>query len=288
MPVFSSLLPTVVSAYGLQTALAAIFVPQANDKFFDLGGALGFLSTTFVSFYYPYMRVKIWDGAKLTPTPLLSTFAPRQILLNLALVAWSTRLGSFLFTRAIARGGDSRFDELKHQPVGFTACWMLQATWVLTVGLPVYLSNTIPAAVHPPLRALDCLGAALFAGSWLFEIVADRQKSAWRESKDAKEHNEKFISHGLWGLSRHPNYVGEVGLWTGIWLLSMSCLRTPYFPRGTWLLAGASPLVTWFIVRNVSGVPPLEKAGDRKFGDDPKWQEYKRTVPVFWPWGSRG
>lgn len=61
------------------------------------------------------------------------------------------------------------------------------------------------------------------------------------------------------------------------------------------MLAGASPLVTWFIVRNVSGVPPLEvrllgslnmqalrksrttqKAGDRKFGDDPKWQEYKR------------
>ena len=43
-----------------------------------------------------------------------------------------------------------------------------------------------------------------------------------------------------------------------MWLLSVTSLRTPSFPRASWLLAGASPLMTWFLLRNVSGVPPLE------------------------------
>ena len=38
-------------------------------------------------------------------------------------------------------------------------------------------------------------------------VVADRQKSAWRKAKENKEHDEKFITKGLWGISRHPKYV---------------------------------------------------------------------------------
>ncbi|KAH9926838.1 hypothetical protein B0H21DRAFT_700749 [Amylocystis lapponica] len=278
MPLFSSLLPSAASAYGLQTALALIFVPQADEKFYDLGGALGFVSTSFISLYYPSLKARFWEGNTAVKIPAFTSFAPRQILLNAALVAWSARLGSFLVTRALKAGGDSRFDEVKHQPAKFTAFWMAQATWVLFVGLPVYMVNTLPSAAHPPLRSLDYVSAALFAGSWLFEIVADHQKTKWRRAKENKDHDEKFITTGLWGISRHPNYVGEVGLWTGIWLLSVRSLRTPYFPRVAWVIAGLSPLMTWTLLRNVSGVPPLEKAGDKKYGHDPKWHEYKRSV----------
>ena len=160
-------------------------------------------------------------------------------------------------------------------------------------------ANVLPPAKHPKLGRLDYFSVALFAGSWLFEIgtstaphyyhnrfttsrtVADSQKSAWRHAKDKKEHDEKFITKGLWGISRHPkyvsspspsnivprmakvdrcpvSYVGEVGLWTGLWLLSVNALRTPLFPRGAWLIAGASPLLTWYLLSRVSGVPPLE------------------------------
>lgn len=116
MTVFSRLLPSVLSAYGLQTgshappplprtaaedstsfliALALIFVPQANEKYYDLGGALGFLSTTFVSLYYPAMKDKFYLG-KPGPLPALSSFAPRQLLLSACLGVWSIRLGSYL------------------------------------------------------------------------------------------------------------------------------------------------------------------------------------------------
>lgn len=92
------------------------------------------------------------------------------------------------------------------------------------------------------------------------------------------------------------SYVGEVGIWTGIWGLSTAALAGPLLPTGAVLAAATSPLFTWFLVRNVSGVPPLEvgcllagltestvlivqqESGDKKWGSDPKWQEYKRSV----------
>ncbi|EJD06997.1 DUF1295-domain-containing protein [Fomitiporia mediterranea MF3/22] len=284
MGIFSRLLPPLASAYGLQAIFALIFVPQKNERFYDLGGALGFLSTTFVSMYYPALRDKYVLGKNI-PLPRLSSFAPRQLLLTGCLVLWSTRLGSFLVTRAMKTGGDSRFDKVKHQPGKFTFYWMAQAAWVFLVGLPVYLVNTLPPNLHPALGPRDYVALSLFASSFLFEIVADNQKSVWRREKNEKKHDESFITRGLWSISRHPNYVGEVGIWTGIWALSASSMQTPYFPKVAPLIAAASPIITYLLLRNVSGVPLLEKAGDKKFGDNPKWQEYKRNVPVFWPWG---
>jgi steroid 5-alpha reductase family enzyme len=35
------------------------------------------------------------------------------------------------------------------------------------------------------------------------------EKSSWRADKDAKKHDEKFITSGLWGYSRHPKYVSS-------------------------------------------------------------------------------
>jgi len=282
MAVFSRLVPTIASAYALQTILALIFVPQQNEMFYDCGGAVGWVSTTLVALYYPSLKAKFWEGT----LPALSSLAPRQLLVSAAVGLWSIRLGTFLTWRAIKSGGDSRFDQVKKDPVRFTFFWLAQATWITLVGLPAWLINTLPAHMHPVLGVRDYLAVGLFVGSFLFESIADFQKSVWRRNKNNKRHNDPFISSGLWRISRHPNYIGEVGIWTGIWALSTTSLEAPYFPFGTAIAAAVSPLFTWYLLRKVSGVPPLERAGDKKFGDNPKWQEYKRTVPVFWPWGS--
>jgi hypothetical protein len=77
------------------SVLAAIFVPQENEKWYDLGGSLGFLSTTFISLYYPTLKAIYWEGSNVSFPPL-SSFAPRQLLLTGALAVWTIRLGSFL------------------------------------------------------------------------------------------------------------------------------------------------------------------------------------------------
>lgn len=283
MPVFSRILPASASAYGLQTLLAAYFVPTQNDKYYDISGALGWLSTAFVSLYYPTLKARLWDGLPV-PFPPLSTFPTRQLLLNAAVGIWALRLGSYLGARAIKDGGDSRFAEVKKDPKRFAGFWLGQGTWIFLVGLPIWLVNTMPPTISPSFGPRDCVGAALWAGSFLVEIIADRQKSQWRAARDRKEHDEKFITSGLWSVSRHPNYLGEVGLWTGVAVLASRSLQSAYFPTGTLALAAISPLLTWLLLTRVSGIPPLEAAGDKKFGNDPGWHEYKKRVPVFWPW----
>ncbi|EEB95981.1 hypothetical protein MPER_04963, partial [Moniliophthora perniciosa FA553] len=79
MTVFSRLVPSLTIAYAVQTAFALVFVPQQNDKFYDLGGAVGFLSTTFVSLYYPTLKASFSAG-KWIPLPPFSSFAPRQLI----------------------------------------------------------------------------------------------------------------------------------------------------------------------------------------------------------------
>lgn len=98
------------------------------------------------------------------------------------------------------------------------------------------------------------------------------------------------------------SYVGEVGIWTGIWALSTRALQTPHYPSGMAMVATVSPLFTYYLLRYVSvlshllslrsgvligtgkqlsGVPPLERAGDKKFAGDSEWAEYKRCVLPF-------
>jgi hypothetical protein len=81
----------------LLVVCAAIFVPREEEKYYDLAGALGFLTTTAVSLYYPVLKTKILHDYH-TPLPPLSSFAYRQLLLCTALGIWSVRLGGFLFS----------------------------------------------------------------------------------------------------------------------------------------------------------------------------------------------
>jgi steroid 5-alpha reductase family enzyme len=54
-------------------------------------------------------------------------------------------------------------------------------------------------------------GFGIWALGFAIEVVSDRQKSAFRA---ISANREKFIREGLWARSRHPNYFGEIVLWT--------------------------------------------------------------------------
>lgn len=79
---------------------------------------------------------------------------------------------------------------------------MAQATWVSLVLMPVVALNSVPAAALASTGVLvsltDVLGLGLYAGGLGFEVVADRQKSRWMAEKKAKQHDEEFMTRGLW------------------------------------------------------------------------------------------
>ena len=66
---------------------------------------------------------------------------------------------------------------------------------------------------HRPTLTPACFthaGVSIFGLGFGLEVVADWQKDAFRADPANKG---KFITEGLWNLSRHPNYFGESLLW---------------------------------------------------------------------------
>ncbi|QSZ37168.1 hypothetical protein DSL72_009262 [Monilinia vaccinii-corymbosi] len=311
-PFLRTLVPAVGAAFALQTAVAIPSVLCESERFFDLSGSLTFLGVLGLSLVLPGVRGRVAVGGKgraslLWPN-LLDAFNKnagsnalnwRQVVLSAAVGIWATRLGSYLLARVLSDGHDSRFDEIKKSPPRFFSVFAAQATWVSLCCLPVLAINALPyslLATLPTLMLTDILGLLLFTGGLSFEILADRQKSAWAAAKKRKEHDEDFLTSGLWAKSRHPNYFGESMLWSGIAVLSAGVLvgRAGQLGMGTngWGvsgralglgIAGVSPAFVTFLLLKVSGVPLSEVKYDKKYGHRKDYQEWKKNTPVFIP-----
>ncbi len=84
-----------------------------------------------------------------------------------------------------------------------------------------------------------------------------------------------IIQGGLWKYSRHPNYFGEVTLWWGIYLISLSV------PGGWMTVIG--PVTITVLILKVSGIPLLE----RRYQGNPLYDDYRRRTSAFVPWPPR-
>lgn len=114
-------------------------------------------------------------------------------------------MGSYLFQRISKDGSDSRFDEIKKSPPKFFVAFFAQAMWVSLCIMPVLAINAAPSialsstALGSSVLLTDVVGLSLWAGGFLTEIIADRQKSQWLQEKREKKHDEDFLTRGLFG-----------------------------------------------------------------------------------------
>lgn len=224
-----------------------------TEKFYDLVGSGTFLLVARLS----YAR---------------SAGTLRQKVVSLLIMVWACRLGTFLFHRVMKVGEDKRFDSAKHDPAKFFTFWTIQGLWVFITLIPAIALNTCTR--NPVLGVRDFLGVGLWTGGFLMEVVADLQKSVF---KSDPENKGKFIQSGLWGVSRHPNYFGEITLWAGVFLTCSSVFRGPQY------LAVLSPVMVALLITQLSGIPLLEAAGEKRWGSDPEYQRYVRDTPVLVP-----
>jgi len=74
-------------------------VQRQNERYYDLFGSIGFLSTTVFSLYFPTLRARYLLNQRTTPFPSITSFHSRQIIISSMTVIWAARLGSFLFQR---------------------------------------------------------------------------------------------------------------------------------------------------------------------------------------------
>jgi len=228
-----------------------------TEKFFDLLGTGSFLALSLQGSQFPAAQKN-----------------PKAKLIAGMVGTWAVRLGTFLVARVFRTGGDSRFDDAKTNPLKFLVYWSMQGVWVFVTALPMLLVQT--QGIKSGWTCTDVLGFMLWTVGFMVESTADLQKWRFRQIPSNKG---KFIQTGLWKYSRHPNYFGEMVLWFGIWMSSISSLPN----RGLNGIALASPLFVTFLLCKVSGVPLLEEAADAKWGNLRGYQEYKQGTRLLLP-----
>lgn len=249
----SSWFRLVIIDFGIQWVGCTLAVAFKTEKFYDLAGSLTFITMSLLSYEW---SKNTW----------------RQFIQSHMIVAWAARLGLFLFIRVIKDGKDSRFDDAKRQPLKFCAFWNLQGVWVIVTLLPTLLLND--SSRNPRLGVRDYVGWALWAIGMFFEVTADLQKTMFRNKPENKG---KFIRSGLWAISRHPNYFGEILLWFGLYISASSVFRG-------WEFASVlSPIFIYLLITKVSGIPLLEKSADKKWGNLAEYQKYKRGTSILVP-----
>jgi len=195
----------------------------------------------------------------------------RQMLIAFFILIWAARLGSFLFSRIARDGGDSRFDKIKPSALLFFRTWMLQGLWVtVTAGAAL---AALSSGRSVALNIIDGAAISLWLSGFAIEVIADRQKRQFRQAHGS----DTFITTGLWSLSRHPNYFGEIILWTGIALLTF-----PVLDGGQYLTL-VSPLFVYLLLVRISGIPLLERKANRRWGNDPAYITYRKNTPALVP-----
>ena len=252
-----NVLRVVILAFLIQwLAYIPAYVFQ-TEKFYDLTGSLTYLSVTW---YALILASGDFANANLA-----------NIVIVLLISLWALRLGSFLFMRIHKDGEDKRFRTIKPSATQFFMTWTLQGLWVSLCSMCALTAISSDGGVV--VNAMFYFGLGLFVLGFSTEIVADNQKSKFRSFSENKD---KFITTGLWAKSRHPNYFGEIVLWTGIAVMSFSSLE------GWQYLTLISPIFTYILLVYVSGVRMLEARADKKWGDDEDYIKYKSETPALW------
>ena len=202
----------------------------------------------------------------------VNTKTATDTILFLFVVLWGTRLGTYLFRRIQRDSEDVRFEKAKRNFFWFLQYWMGQALWVSITSCAAVISilNTEPNT----LGINGIIGILIWLIGFSFEVIADFQKNNFKKTENT---NDKFISDGLWSISRHPNYFGEITLWIGIYIISYTSFS------GYEYLSIVSPIFVYILLTRMSGINMLEKIADERYGNINSYIEYKNNTPILIP-----
>lgn len=249
-----------VIAMGTNTVGWAFSALAETEKLFDAVGASTFL----------LLMLFAWSWRPAGARPALAM---------LMVAIWAARLGYFLAVRAFKRG-DRRLHVYIKDPVMLLVPFTGQWLWNVLTSLPVIILCSSGGDAAPLSAGWDYGALALWASGFIVQVIADQQKNAF--AADPRNRG-RFIQSGLWALSQHPNYVGQLALNLG---LNAFCLPGNAANVGwVWALLLAALGVSFeaALLLFVSGVPLLQRQAKDKWGDDPRWRQYAAQTPVLLP-----
>ncbi|MEN9994670.1 MAG: hypothetical protein RL762_1327 [Bacteroidota bacterium] len=231
----------------------------------------------------------VWHMTLLAPE-----LSERMILMAVLATIWGARL-TFNFAR---RGAytwrfwageeDYRWEELRKRP-GFNNkfVWGLFNLFfisayqnILIFSFTVPILATLSDQAKPQLNSVDYLLAALMLLAVAIEFVADQQQYVFQTEKHRRikagealgDYEKGFVSTGLWGIVRHPNYAMEQSIWVIFYLFSVNA-------TGQWVNWTIGGCVLLLILFKGSSDFSEELSANKY----PAYKDYQKNVPRFIP-----
>ena len=276
----------VALAYAAALAVAAALALALAGRHPILVAAVADLAATGVVFAFSAVldNSSLYDPYwSVAPIPIALYWASgpgsalasrgRQILLLALLCAWGVRLTANWVVRWRGLSDeDFRYREIRRRtgklywPASFLSIHLLPTAWVFLALVPAF-----PALGGPgrPLGLLDCAAALVATSAILLEAVADLQLRRYlRHRTDPAG----ILESGLWAVFRHPNYLGEVLFWWGLFLFGLAA-----DPGWAFAAVGAAAITCLFAFVSI---PWMDR---RMLAGHPAWKRHMETTPVLLP-----
>ncbi|MEU8244040.1 DUF1295 domain-containing protein [Actinoplanes missouriensis] len=198
--------------------------------------------------------------------------AGRQSAVLALVLIWSVRL---TWNWASSWRGldqeDWRYVRLRGQRVPF---WLVNLVGIQLMPTVVVFAGLLAVwpAVAVPGRGfgvLDVVAVAVTVTAVTLEATADRQLHRFAADP---AHRGQIMASGLWRYSRHPNYLGEILFWWGMWLFGLAA-----DPGWWWTVVGPVGMVLLF---TVVSIPMMDQ---RSLDRRPAYAEHMRRVPALLP-----
>lgn len=195
-------------------------------------------------------------------------------IIFLIIFFWSIRLTLLMFQRKIGHGEDERYAKLrnwKEPGINFNLfalrqVFLLQGIVIWCVTLPIQFmlsKNDVNT-----LSFFNFIGLIIIIVGFAWEAISDHQLNNFKKSSTNKN---QFLKKGLWSLSRHPNYFGEILFWWGIFMFTI----VDY----TSFISIIGPLLFTYLLINVTGVKTMDK---RMINNYSEYAEYiKQTNSII-------
>ncbi|KAK4224155.1 hypothetical protein QBC38DRAFT_26428 [Podospora fimiseda] len=274
----------LISGFAISIILGAAFLVAAeiNRNYSQVDRFWSLLPTFYIAHFDVWARLSGIPSQRLDALLLWSTI-------------WSARL-TFNYWR---KGGygigheDYRWEVIRRaipkwafHIFNWTFISFYQSALLYSIAAPAYII-LLASRIEPEITSADIAYLSIELGLILIEYIADQQQWVYQSAKKQYQNSAKvpsgfqqaeldrgFITSGLWGRSRHPNFAAEQSIWFFLYQWSCYASKTLY----SWAGVGPSLLIllfqgsTWFTEYITAG----------KY---PEYRDYQRDVGMFVPLG---
>ena len=198
--------------------------------------------------------------------------AARFGVMTVVVVVWAVRLtANWARTFPGLHHEDWRYPMLRERAgrleavVDLLAIHVFPTLQVYLALVPAYVVATTPRA----FGVLDVVATLVGVGAVTLEATADLQMHRFVATRQPGQ----VMDRGLWGWSRHPNYVGELGFWVSVAVFGLAASPGDWW----WLFLGAAAMLAMFLG---ASIPMME---ERSLARRPDYQDVIDRVPRFFP-----